>query len=67
MLPFCGLAYHRALIVRIGFWGILYSTYNKEPLKDYIVDHQGPCVGVLVCRIENFHKDSTKDQEWFRV
>ena len=22
-----------ALIIRIGFWGLLYSKYNKEPLK----------------------------------
>ena len=22
-----------ALIIRIGFWGPLYYTYNKEPLK----------------------------------
>ena len=25
----------RALIIRIGFGGILYSSYNKEPPKPY--------------------------------
>ena len=27
----------RALIVRRGFWGMLYYNYNKEPLKTVLV------------------------------
>ena len=26
-----------ALIIRIGFWGILYYTYNKEPPKPIVI------------------------------
>ena len=26
------------LVIRIGFWGLLYYTYNKEPPKPYSND-----------------------------
>ena len=35
-----------ALIIRIGFWGILYYNIHKEPLKPYS-NHQGPYTGAL--------------------
>ena len=31
-----------ALIIRMGFWGILYYNYNKEPAPNSIGNYQGP-------------------------
>ena len=36
-----------ALIIRIGFWRIIYSNYNKEP-PNSISDYEGPCSTLLV-------------------
>ena len=33
-IPIYGL-YVGALIIRIGFWGPLYYSYNKEPSQQY--------------------------------
>ena len=35
--------YVRASIIGIGFWGIFYYNYKKEPPKPYSND-EGPCI-----------------------
>ena len=34
--------YYRGLIIRIGFWGILYHKYIKEPPKIVLVSIKAP-------------------------
>ena len=38
----CGLAKVGALIMRTGFWGIVYYNYNKEPPRNSIGNYAGP-------------------------
>ena len=36
-----------ALIIRIGLWGILYYTYNKEPPQNSAGNHLNPYMIVM--------------------
>ena len=40
------------MIIRIGFWGIVYYNYNKEPPKIDIGNYQGPYIIAIIVSSE---------------
>ena len=53
-----------ALLTRIGLWGTLYYSYNKEPRKNGIGNYLGPGIAMETAgRIED-DKSATGDRAW---